>query len=406
MLTDAGTPAPLTGLANNPPMLKPLIMVVVSWCFPTLAADPADLSEQVEAIREEVGVPALAVAVTDADTELAWGVSGLRAVGSEEGVQRTDRFHVGSLTKSMTATVVARLVGRGVVGWDDTIEQLNPDLAAGIPEKSRGITLSQLLTHRSGMPDDRNDGGIILRLWQLEGAITAQRAEAAAFLLARPTVGTPGEAFAYSNANYIVAGHLLERVTGQSWEDLIQAELFEPLGMTTVGHGPPGMGDEAITQPRGHGGPAGSYKAVPAALGADNAPPLGPAGRVHCSIEDLATYARAHLAGLRGRDGILPAATFVHLHTDTDNDGYSLGWGLVGEGVDRRSSHTGSNTRWLAVIHIWPERNLAIVIAMNAMPSPDNGVDVVRQVMELLDERGLRPTVADPEVRESDAKAP
>lgn len=387
-------------------MLNSIVLIMVSWCFPALAADPADLSAEIERIREALGVPALAVAVTDADSELAWGVSGVRAVGSPEVAERTDRFHLGSLTKSMTATVVARLVERGVVGWDDTIERLNPDLAATIPEKSRGITLAQLLSHRSGMPDDRNDSGIILRLWQLEGAITAQRAEAAAFLLARPSVGTPGESFAYSNANYIVVGHLIERVTGQSWEDLIQAELFEPLGMTTAGHGPPGMDDEAITQPRGHGGPAGAYKAVPAALGADNAPALGPAGRVHCSIEDLATYARAHLAGLRGQDGILPATAFAHLHTDIDHDGYALGWGLIGEGIDRRSSHTGSNTRWLAVIHIWPERNLAIVIAMNAMPSSDNGVDVVGRVIALLDERGLRPTLTDPEVREDDGAAP
>jgi D-alanyl-D-alanine carboxypeptidase len=387
-------------------MLKPIVLIMVSWCFPAVAADPADLSGQVEAIRQAVGVPALAVAVTDEDSELAWGVSGLRALGSEEAVQRTDRFHLGSLTKSMTATVVARLVERGVVGWDDTIERLNPDLAAAIPEKSRGITLAQLLSHRSGMPDDRNDSGIIMKLWQLEGPLVAQRAEAAAFLLARPSVGAPGESFAYSNANFIVAGHLIERVTGQSWEDIIQAELFEPLGMTTAGHGPPGLDDEAITQPRGHGGPAGAYKAVPAALGADNAPPLGPAGRVHCSIEDLATYARAHLAGLRGRDGILPADAFLSLHTDNDADGYALGWGVVGEGIDRRSSHSGSNTRWLAVIHIWPERNLAIVIAMNAMPSPDNGVDVVGRVMALLDERGLRPTLTDPEVREDDGAAP
>lgn len=387
-------------------MLKPIVLIAVSWCFPALAADPADLSAEIERIRDALGVPALAVAVTDADSELAWGVSGLRAIGSSEVAERTDRFHLGSLTKSMTATVVARLVDRGVVGWDDTVERLNPDLAAGIPEKCRGITLAQLLSHRSGMPDDRNDSGIILKLWQLEGSLVAQRAEAAAFLLARPSVGAPGESFAYSNANYIVAGHLIERVTGKSWEDLIQAELFEPLGMTTAGHGPPGLDDEAITQPRGHGGPAGAYKAVPAALGADNAPALGPAGRVHCSIEDLATYARAHLAGLRGRDGILPADAFRSLHADTDADGYALGWGVVGEGIDRRSSHSGSNTRWLALIHIWPERNLSMVIAMNAVPAPDAGVDVIGRVMQLLDERGLRPESADPEVRENDDAVP
>ena len=361
------------------------VSLALALSSPAEAGDAAtDASAFAETLRAELGVPGLSFVATDADRTIAWGVAGVRSIDTEEPVRRTDPFHIGSLTKSMTATVAARLVERGRIDWETTIEQASPRLAEQIPERARSITLRQLLSHRAGLPDDRLSGPMQIKLWSLQGPLTDQRLEASKAFLNAPSATAPGEQWTYCNAGYIIAGHLLESATDTHWEDLIRQELFEPLGMTTAGQGPPGMDDPQGGYPVGHGRGTEGYNPVPAQIGADNPPVLGPAGRVHCSMDDLARYARAHLGGLQGRAGLLEPATFELLHADPEADHYALGWGVSGEGDDRRSAHSGSNTRWLALISIHPGRNLAIAVGMNAMPDQDRQIDILGRILTFL----------------------
>lgn len=358
-------------------------------CHTARAAEPIDLSEPAEAIRAKVDVPGFAFAVADSEGLTAWGVAGVRSINDQAPIERGDRFHVGSLTKSMTATVVARFVERGELSWDSTIADLDPELAKDAPEAAGSITMRQLLSHRAGFRDDRSAGALLMQMWALDGPMIDRRAKVARAVLNDPNNAAPGSGFTYSNAGYIVAGHLLETLTGEPWETLIERELFEPLGMTTAGQGPPGMDPEDGPQPLGHGGAAGARNPIPPVLGADNPPPLGPAGRVHCSMEDLARYAREHLRGLRGTDGVVTAATFKALHEDPEHDGYALGWGISGEGDERRSAHSGSNTRWYALILVWPGRDLALAIGMNAMPAPDKQGIIFGETLSALEAAGV-----------------
>ncbi len=364
-----------------PTIVSALLILILP--APAAPRQPADFSALADALRAELKVPAIAVAATDSDGLIGVGVAGVRAAGGDNPVRVTDRWHVGSLTKSMTATVAARLVERGVIAWDTTVADLDPDLAAGLPESHRSVTLEQLLAHRAGLPDDRFAAPLQMKLWTLEGDLPLQRREITPLILSQPGLSAPGEAMAYTNGGYIVAGWMLETATGAAWEDLIARELFEPLDMHSAGQGPPGMDREHGDQPLGHGrGPDGPAP-IPAEIGADNPPALGPAGRVHCSITDLAAYARLHLRGLRGDDtGYLPHAAFVRLHDDPEGDGYALGWGVSGDGDDRRSAHSGSNTRWLALILVWPNRDVAVVAAMNAYPHDAPGVDVLARLLD------------------------
>lgn len=350
---------------------------------------PRDCSAFAEGLRQSVDVPGLSFVACDAEGEIAWGVAGVRSSDGDDPIRREDPFHIGSLTKSMTATVAARLVERGVIDWDTTIQMASPELAAAIPDSARSITLRQLLSHRAGLPDDRFSAPMIMKLWSLQGPMSDQRRAASEFILNAPGNKPPGEAWVYSNAGYIIAGHMLEAVTGTEWEDLVQHEVFEPLKMSSAGQGPPGVNDPDTALPRGHGrGPEG-FNPVPAVIGADNAPVFGPAGRVHCSMADLARYARAHLAGLHGQGGLLKAETFAVLHDDPEGDGYAMGWGVSGDADDHRSMHSGSNTRWMALILIHPARDLAIVVGMNAVPDRERQVDVLGSIRTYLMEEGL-----------------
>lgn len=354
----------------------------------TVAAEPADLSTPAKELAKELGVPGLVLAATSDEAVIAWGAAGVRSADGDDPVLRTDRFHLGSLTKAMTATLAARLVEQDLIAWDSTVSDVCPETAAKAPEHARAITLAELLTHRSGMPDDRNDIDMNRNLWMLSGDLVEQRARAAAFMIGRVGEGERPAGFAYANANYVVAAHMLECASGRSWEDLIRVELFEPLGLTTAGQGPPGS-DPDDPQPRGHVRTPDGLRPLPPLDGTDNPPVTGPAGRVHMSIEDLAAFLRAHLAGLRGQGGILDAGTFTHLHTPPEGSGYAFGWGVSGEPDVRVSSHAGSNTRWFAMMFVIPGENLAVAVAMNAVPESDEPVDLLGVVRSALIAAGL-----------------
>jgi CubicO group peptidase (beta-lactamase class C family) len=172
----------------------------------------------------------------------------------------------------------------------------------------------------------------------------------------------PGSTYAYSNVGYALAGLMAEHVSGQSWETLMIKRLFEPLGMTSAGFGTPGHPGK-VDQPWGHHDSGGEVRPTQQ----DNAPVLGPAGTVHCSVPDWAKFASLHMRGAQGKPKLLKAATFRALHTPPPGNNYSGGW-LVLERSWANGltlSHSGSNTSWFATIWIAPVRDFAILVATN-----------------------------------------
>jgi len=144
--------------------------------------------------------------------------------------------------------------------------------------------------------------------------------------------------------------------------------VFDPLGMLNSGFGPPGAAG-THTQPWGHAAQSGGWEAFdPGRFDADNALALGPAGTIHGTLRDVAAYMAAHLAGARGSDNLLPAATFERLHTAQPGTGYAGGWVVTNGGWAGSPSfwHNGSNGRWFAEIVIAPERNAAVLVVTNA----------------------------------------
>ncbi len=325
-----------------------------------------------EPIRERHGVPGLGGGFVRGGELVAIGVTGVRQAGSDVRVEITDRFHLGSCTKAMTATVAAVLVEEGTITWSTTIGDVFPDLrGSGVEPSYLGVTLRQLLANRSGLPEDRDPP---LLTWTavvaLSGSERARRVAAVPIVLRQKPVGDPGEFFAYSNLGYTVTGAMLEQAAGASWEDLMRERLCEPLGMERYGFGAPGSPD-TIDQPRGHLPPlitflGGRPRPVRPGPGADNPSVIGPAGTFHCSLVDWAKFISLHLRGARGAGGLLlDPATFRLLHAP--EGGYALGWQVAERkwAGGRVLVHSGSNRRWYAVVWIAPKRNAAIFAATN-----------------------------------------
>lgn len=346
---------------------------------------PKDLHDLLLPIRDKASIPALAAVAIKGGQIIAQGCAGVRAVSDLDEVTINDKFHLGSCTKAMTATMIARLVDRGVMRWDMTLGQVFADRPT-IHEKFRPARLDQLLTNRGGFPHEASNE-LWAKLFQREGTPTEQRLQLLDGTCSVAPEYEPGSKFVYSNQNFAVAGAMAEKVTGKAWEDLMRDELFTPLGITSAGFGAPGSAGE-VDQPRGHVGKLGTLKPAVPGPSADNPPAIGPAGTVHMSLPDwarfVALHARADQALLDAKPAEDPAfalvskASMARLHQaiggegagvkNSDTSGYAMGWGVASRpwADGRVLTHSGSNTMWFCVVWIAPKKDFAVLVATNA----------------------------------------
>jgi CubicO group peptidase (beta-lactamase class C family) len=343
----------------------------------------ADLTARLEAIRESAKLPALGGALVTLDGLQGVWVTGNRRADGTERVTAQDQWHLGSCTKSMTATLVALLVTRGDLAWETVLGDFFPELAGEMNEAYLDVTLLDLLGHRAGVPNDPHLQ-MLAELDTSKLSLSDQREKVVAEILKQAPVHPPHGAFLYSNFGFVIAGHIAERATGKSWETLLQELLFEPLGMTSAGFGAPGT-SERCDQPRGHS-PTG--EPVEPGPGADNSPVIGPAGTVHASLADWAKYVALHLAGSRGDVKVgaitLTADTFALLHRPREGpgQGYALGW-VVDErpwagGDGTALWHNGSNTLWYCVTWLGPGNGVGVLVTTNRFtPAAQSATDQV-----------------------------
>jgi CubicO group peptidase (beta-lactamase class C family) len=355
-----------------PSIRAPLILL--ACCVASLAQAPsraeslptsAALDAKLEEIRKKRSLPALGAAATTGERLLAVGAAGVRKLGSPERVTVEDRWHLGSCTKSMTATVLARLVERGKLSWDLTIAQAFPDEVERIHADYRPVTIEMMLAHRAGMPNDLSGGGLWGRLWQREGTFVDQRHQLFEGVCGNAPASRPGTAYLYTNAGFAVAGHIAERAMKTPWEDLMREELFAPLGMKSAGFGAPGK-PGAAEEPWGHA--MADSRPVEPGPNADNPPAIGPAGTAHASLADWAKYAALHLRGARGAADYLKPETFARIQAKPAAGGYAFGWVHTDRtwAKGRVLTHSGSNTSWYCVIWLAPDRDVAYLATCNA----------------------------------------
>jgi D-alanyl-D-alanine carboxypeptidase len=321
-------------------------------------ADAAKLSlaAELDAIRADNKLPALAAAVWRDGKLVEMEAVGLRKADDPTSkVTTKDYWHLGSNGKAMTATLIAIYVDRGALKWTDTIGNLFKKVDKGYAE----VTLDQLLRHEGGAPAEPPDA-LWKQLWT-DGDKPDARAKFVHGILALPPAQKPGT-FVYSNASYMIAGAMLEKVTGKRWEQLMRDELFAKLDMKTCGFGAPGRKD-VVDQPWGHD--AGGTPIAPGPA-ADNPPGLGPAGTVHCSLEDYGKFLALHSTG---QPALVSPETMQHLRT-ARNMGYAGGWMVMTSERGGALVHSGSNTMWyvttMVTLATKPEDRYVFVMATNS----------------------------------------
>ncbi|MFG2605795.1 serine hydrolase domain-containing protein [Streptomyces sp. NPDC048514] len=204
-----------------------------------------------EAVEAAVGAGVPGVTATARDAAGTWattaGVGDLRT-----GAPRStaDRYRVGSITKTFVATVLLQLEAEGRLSLDDNVDRWLPGVVSGHGHDGRRITLRRLLDHTSGIYDYTTDGTFARTYFTKDGFLrhrydTLTPAGLVAIAMRHEPEFAPGTSWSYSNTNYIVAGMVVEKVTGHSYATEIRHRIIEPLHLratslpgtrTTVAH--------------------------------------------------------------------------------------------------------------------------------------------------------------------------
>jgi D-alanyl-D-alanine carboxypeptidase len=290
------------------------------------------------------GVPGVLLVVTeDAKTHrVAKGVAS-RTTGNP--LRATDRFRVGSITKTFVASVVLQLVAEGALELDAPVRRWLPGLA------TQRVTVRQLLSHTSGLADYVDDPAITSR-----ASITPEHLGALA--LARPGLGAPGRRYAYASTNYVVLGLLIERVTGATLARQLAERIFVPLGLdrTTFQPGAPRLRVHGHRR-RIHDGIVGGD---PEDTTGESAAWAWSAGAIVSDAGDLTRFMTALVEGQVVPEPLLglmiPAA------------GYGLGLAAFPTSCGTALGHTGNLLGYVSVAWISPDARRTVVLMANAYP--------------------------------------
>jgi CubicO group peptidase (beta-lactamase class C family) len=206
--------------------MRLIVAVVLAALSSSLAAaPPADFAARVESLRAKIGVPGLAIAIVEnGEATLAQGY-GVKRFDAPERVDADTIFPTGSTGKAFTVAALATLVDAGRISWDDKVTDRLPGFQMYDPWVTREITIRDLLVHRSGLGLGAGDLLMVPR-----GSIS--RAEAVKRLRYIKPATSFRSAYAYDNVLYMVAGQLIEAVTGQTWENYVREHVLAPAGMS------------------------------------------------------------------------------------------------------------------------------------------------------------------------------
>jgi CubicO group peptidase (beta-lactamase class C family) len=331
----------------------------------------------IESERQASGIPGIALAILHEGH--APHVRGFGHDGRGNPISGDTPFPIGSLTKSFTALLVRQAIDAGQLDADAPVQRYLPWFRVTDSDASTRITLRHLLNQTSGF--SRADGIAPL----LQGS-TANIEELARGLgkvsLNRPV----GERFEYSNLNFVLLGAVLQAVTGRSWQEMIQTQVFPPLRMTHS------HTDHDAARQAGMSVLHRIWFGVPVAQHVTLLPGFAPTGSLVASAGDMARYQQMLLSGGMGPGGrVLSARGVAQLLAPASPPGrskllsadfqfrYGEGWfvGPFGAATDARW-HLGNLASFAAWMVLLPDTQQAVVLLINANTElPFNQVNAV-----------------------------
>jgi len=309
--------------------------------------------------QAEYKLPSLVGGVIENDQTQIYAC-GVRKNSTTNSIKENDQYYIGSNTKAMTATMIATLVEENLLSWDSNILAIFPELNGTIPTDYGQVTLTQLLNHHGGIkPFEEIEA--LYSVPPFSGSIKEQRYEFTKWVLNQSDKATIGS-FHYSNAGYVIAAVMAEKVTNQSWEALMTNRLLNPLGIEYYFDWPAENGRD---KPWGHTLENGTYFPFNPDSSLQFPVIFNPAGNISMNMQDYLKFIKLHLDGLNGNTTFLDKNTFEIMHASIDNS--SMGWA---EGVNPDTGiplafHEGSDGTFDVFVIIKPTLNKGAAVFTN-----------------------------------------
>lgn len=332
------------------------------------AAALRSLDSYIAGAVEDWNLPGLAIAIVAGDSVIFARGYGLRNIERPEPVDTGTRFAIGSTTKAMVSVALGILVDEGAVEWDAPVITYLPWFRVGDPYITRELTVRDLLTHRAGFPN-------LDQIWTNPGFTGEEILRRIADL---QPVYSLRSSFIYQNVMFAVAGAVIEAAAGMPWDAFVHERIFEPLGMTATEATLAALeGQPNVASPHMN---AGGTVRLTRNLPVD---PVGPAGSVWSSVDDMARWIRFNLNGgeLDGRrllaeathreifspqviapTSMYPTMTIVQPRFFT----YGLAWFIHDYRGEAVVMHTGSINGMNALAGMLPDRGVGVYVLANA----------------------------------------
>jgi len=359
--------------------MRMILLLVVALTLPAAllaqarpATPPPDFDAYVAAVMKQFQVPGMGIAIVkDGQVVLAKGY-GVKRLGSADKVDADTRFGIASNTKAFTALALGLLVEEGKLEWDAPVVNYLPQFMMWDSWVTRQITVRDLLVHRSGLglgagdllwwpPTTYTPPEIMRRLRYIEPATSFR------------------SAYAYDNVLYLVAGQLIQAVSGQSWSDFVTTRIIRPVGMrqatTTHAAANDVAGNVAATHARVDG--------VVQVVKPFSDPNTDPAGGINAGANDMARWMIAQMDSGRVGDKQLwkpgttrqqwtlvtpmpfgPAPKELAPYT-ANFVGYALGFNVRDYRGQKLVTHTGGLPGYVSLLMMLPNQKVGVVVLTN-----------------------------------------
>ncbi|MFI1379672.1 serine hydrolase domain-containing protein [Embleya sp. NPDC020886] len=346
---------------------------------PASPLDAAHWQARLDEAAARHGVPGAGLGISHGETVIE-AVTGFANLDARIEATTDTLFQIGSITKVWTATVAMGLVDEGLLSLDRPVVEVLPELRLSDPDLTRRVTLRHLLSHTSGI-----DGDFFVDTGRGDDCLEKYTER-----LAEVGVNHPlGATMSYCNSGFNLIGRIIERLTGDGWDQAMRKRLYEPLGLThTVTLPEDALRFRTAT---GHSGRGDEQKGVPQWGLVRSA---GPAGLICSTPREVLAFTRLHL-----NDGVTADGTRV-LSADsaelmrrkqidlpnghTLGDSWGLGWILMGWDGHRLYGHDGTTLGQSAFLRILPDADLAVCLLTNGGDSKALYADLYGEIVHSL----------------------
>lgn len=337
-------------------------------CF-AQAVDQASLDRIMTESLKVWDVPGAAIVVVQGDEVVYLKGFGVKAISKPDAVTPDTLFAIGSTSKAFTTAAMAALVDDGKMAWNDPVRKHLPGFRLADPLANESVTMRDIVTHRTGLI--RHDLLWYGSPWSRDEIIRRIGFVPLSFPLRTD--------FQYQNIMYLAAGEAVGRTAGSSWEEFVQARLFEPLGMKTANFS---VSEVINVEDRATPHQKANEKTIQ--IPWRNIDNIAPAGSINASAAELANWIKLHLnEGRVGGKQVISAANINEMHMpqmvvriegrwklffgepETTQLSYGLGWFISSYRGHKLVGHGGSIDGFRAQIQLAPAAKIGVAVLAN-----------------------------------------